>query len=121
MAVNRRFMVVGKWYGQRWADADFEVWDSRERAERSLWIRDNMRLDRQRILGDVPHYGGDWMHISRLEYTSFYADSLEACYIDVYGHEMEYSHPTLSWVFRVGEPLYRLSYGPRGGIVRESF
>lgn len=121
MAVNKRYMVVGKWYGQRWAGADFEVWNSRADAEQALRWRDNGGTDSQRTLGEL-EYGSDFLHITRLEHTAFYADSdNDARYIDVYGFEAEYNKDTMSWVFLVGDPVYRLVLGPRGGVRKESF
>jgi len=121
MAVNKRYMVVGKWYGQRWSDGDFEVWDSRADAESALLWRDNGRLDTQRALSET-HHGSDFLHITRVEHAAFFTDSdSDARYIDVYGFEAEYSKACMAWTFLVDEPIYRLSLGPRGGVRRENF
>ena len=121
MAANKRYMVVGKWYGQRWADADFEVWESQAAARRSLEVRDNMNLDAQRTLCEA-EYGSDFMHIGYVEHTAFCADSdNDARYIDVYDFDMEYDESLMSWKFLVGDPVYRLFLGPRGGVRKENF
>lgn len=120
MAANKRYMVVGKWYGQRWANADFEVWESQAAARRSLEIRDNMNWDLQRSLRETEPYS-DFHTVASARDMKFYADDNDARYIDVYGMEMEYDESLMSWKFLVGEPVYRLMLGPRGGVRKENF
>lgn len=119
MAINKRYMVVGKWYGQRWADADFEVWESMEAAKRSLRVRDNMNWDDQRQLGETLD---GRLSVANSDSVRFYADSdNEARYIDIYCFIREYDEKLESWVYLIGEPIVRLTLGPRGGVRKESF
>jgi hypothetical protein len=122
MASNKRYMVVGKWYGQRWADADFEVWESESHARHSLLVRDNMNWDSRTLLQEVSGSWGEFHTISHVENVRFYADSRETRRIDIYAVELEYDPRLMAWKFKVAsDPWYRLTLGPRGGVRKEMY
>lgn len=122
MAANRRYMVVGKWYGQHWTDSDFEIWESSAAAELSLLRRDNGRLDTQVRLGEA-QYGSDFHRVVSVDHTAFFADDdNDKRYIDVYTHESGYDPQIMAWKFLIADyPSYRLVLGPRGGVSKENF
>src|SRR5690349_10776694 len=120
MARTKAARVFGKWYGQRWADSDMESWTSLSEAKYSLLQRDNMKMNSQQLVFELRDSGIYTLGPSAS--LQWYADDVEARYIDLYASLPDYNPLIEAWQWYVDcEPCVRLYIGPRGGIREEKF
>lgn len=118
--INRRHAIVGKWYGKNWEDSRFELFPKLEDAKLSLIRRENGNSDISRPLREADRHREDYF-LQDWENLDYFAGDNSERYIDMYEAIPCWSPDRMAWAWVIGEPIYRLTLGPRGGVRKESF
>lgn len=118
--INRRHAIVGKWYGKKWEDADFELFPTLDDAKLSLIRRENGHSDISRPLRERSPYQGDYF-LQDWENLDYFAGDASERYIDIYETTSYWSPDRMAYAWMIVDPIYRLTLGPRGGVRKEGF